>query len=427
MYHQPIVRLNGSPRMMEQKFNLRRNRSSENLRSLPPRPQLRRIPSGPEAHDVRRRHESPEARGHLHPRHHQPRQAPGRHQPGMAHDMHINVFLPRNGDQHLKPVIEARKRNQRPNLPVNGRAYINVKPSGYGNYNGYNFAELNRRYRMPGIDEAYGLGGVAQHSHDQFDLQFIILRHSDRIDRVEGSKWFDKFFDEAGKMKPQQQAKNSLANRLPNRKPPYMYIVDPPLSAEGQNKAVSLGTQLAKRMRVDYCYSSPASRCVLTADAVLRGMARNDVRIRLETDLFEPMIWNLPLRDLKIPDPFLSPNEWAQTGIKTTLNSETRKGLPLSENSLSSYLDRSKQCFDQIVRQCDQRRLNQRSMGQPAAPITVLIVGHAATGIVLSAIASNKRTNEATLNEESKLVPYLKHTTLRRHPTKRNWSLSLHH
>ena len=261
---------------------------------------------------------------------------------------------------------------------------------------------------------------AAPNPSNDYDLRFIVFRHGERIDQGVGRDWYDKIFkvDDAP---PEAYNHPLLPRPLPHRSPSLIYQYDPPLSANGQQAALAKGQQLRqKNIKIDFCFSSPASRCVLTADALLQGLNQRTVPIRIHQHLFEPMNWNLPLKDLKGHNPFLTPEDWKRFGYNTDLSSQNQNTHLRVYGTEHEYFDRSKNFFDTTVQYLDTSVLPaQKQRGRKQ--LTILVVAHAATPKTLSYIARKKPLDVKTLFEQCKDVTYLQAATIFRNPTTHEW------
>jgi broad specificity phosphatase PhoE len=264
---------------------------------------------------------------------------------------------------------------------------------------------------------------IYQTQHN-YDLRLIICRHGERIDQSLGTDWYAKVFNGVPSAPLQAYKHPSLPYRLPPRANTLLYVFDPPITRSGEQQAYVKGQDLLRTgATVDYCYSSPASRSVLTANAILRGMNRSQVPIRLEPYLFEPMNWNSALLLLDKMYPFLSASDWKQTGYNIDQHYQRLNNyLNLHETEID-YYNRSRNVFDSIV-QHHGRTLPQVPYGQMARTRkTILIVGHAASSEIFSTIALRQPFDVKTFGENCGKIPYLHTAVLERDAITHIWYL----
>lgn len=257
-----------------------------------------------------------------------------------------------------------------------------------------------------------------------YDIRLIILRHAERIDHVLGSDWYDKVFNGVPSASKTSYRHPSLPYRLPQRSKTFLYIVDPPISRLGEQQAFAKGQQLTRTgVSVDYCYSSPASRSILTANGLLKGMNRSQVPIRLEPCLFEPMTWNSALETLGQVHPFMSKTDWQQTGYNIDSRYQCFSNILNMKETENDYFKRSLNFFNSIV-QHHGRSLIPGSDGQASRRrLTILLVGHASSTEMFSTIALRQPFDAKTLTEQSNKVPYLHTAVLERDAITHNWYL----
>ncbi|CAF3422523.1 unnamed protein product [Rotaria socialis] len=258
---------------------------------------------------------------------------------------------------------------------------------------------------------------VPQRNPQTYDLRLIIIRHGERIDTILGENWFDQVFGD-GTSPPQNYLRSYLPSRLPNRRDTFLYMLDPPITRNGQQKALTLGHQLSTvASNIDACYSSPASRCVLTAASVLQGMNRTNIPLRLEPYLFEPMFWNQPYQEFINVSPFMSSQTWARTGYNIDRAYQRLDDFLNPQETEYDYRDRSKYFFKAIEQDHD-HRVRAGGYGRPS---TVLIVGHAATPLIFSNIATHRSFDPVTFREQCAHIPFLHTIVLERNATTHIW------
>jgi len=298
---------------------------------------------------------------------------------------------------------------------------VNKTPVFINNNDNKNYYKKNNKI-IKKYDYAINPYYKTQHN---YDLRLIILRHAERIDQSLGQDWYDKVFGGVPSAPAQAYKNPFLPSRLPHRSNTLLYVFDPPISRLGEQQSFYKGQQLARTSAtVDYCYSSPASRSVLTANAILKGMNRSHIPIRLEPYLFEPMNWNSALLLLGKINPFMSTNDWQQTGYNIDQRYHRLSNYLNLHETETDYYNRSKDFFESIVRRHDEVSPRVPPYGYaPRRRTTILIVGHASSTEMFSTIALRQPFNVKTFNEQSAKVPYLHAAVLERDATTRIWSL----
>jgi ubiquitin-associated and SH3 domain-containing protein len=107
-------------------------------------------------------------------------------------------------------------------------------------------------------------------------LRIIITRHGERVDFELGSDWFQKM--------QQSRMRDPRISYMAFRPDPNEWQFDTPLTVKGEHQAKYVGKDLQRKgFNIDYCYASPAYRCVQTARNVLEGQNRPDLPINVET------------------------------------------------------------------------------------------------------------------------------------------------
>ena len=257
-----------------------------------------------------------------------------------------------------------------------------------------------------------------------YDLRLIILRHGERVDTTLGENWYEQVFGGVPSAPVQSYSHPKLPRRLPHRPNTYLYMFDPPITRAGEQMAFTRGQQLARLGgQVDYCYSSPASRCILTANGLLHGLDRSQVPIRTEPYLFEPLNWNEALRMLKDTPPFMSTHEWAQAGYNIDRRYRSMDDYLNPYETENDYFQRSQLLFQTI----------ERRHGGTAAPIghgyahgrrtTVLLVGHAASPIIFPTIASRQPFDAQVFGAQCGRISFLQTVILEREAISRQWNI----
>lgn len=248
-----------------------------------------------------------------------------------------------------------------------------------------------------------------------YDIRLILLRHAERVDLTLGEKWYDQVFGGFPSAPPQMYSNPILPSQLPHRINTLLYVFDPPITRIGQQKSFQKGQSLSQMgVSVDACYSSPACRSVITATAVLRGLNRYNVPIRIEPILFEPMNWNTPLQALGDISPFMSTGDWAQAGYNVDRRYRRLTDyLNPSENE-NDFYKRSQVFFQSIERQYG------RGVGY-GRRANILVVGHAATPLIYSTIAQRQPFNAEVFGQQCGNIQFLETIVLERDATSRIW------
>ncbi|NWZ64703.1 UBS3A protein, partial [Acrocephalus arundinaceus] len=119
----------------------------------------------------------------------------------------------------------------------------------------------------------------------------LVMRHGERVDQVFGKSWLQQCLTADGKY---YRADLNFPSSLPRQKESMkQFECDPPLSCCGIFQSRLIGEALLdQEVTVSYVYSSPALRCVQTAQHLLQGLKLNqNVRIRVEPGLFDWTKW----------------------------------------------------------------------------------------------------------------------------------------
>ena len=256
-----------------------------------------------------------------------------------------------------------------------------------------------------------------------YDLRLIICRHGERIDQSLGQDWYDKVFNGVPSAPSIAYRHSALPYRLPPRSNTLLYVFDPPISRTGEQQAYAKGQDLLRTgTTIDYCYSSPASRSVLTANAILRGMNRGQIPIRLEPSLFEPMNWNSALLLLDKTPPFMSTHDWKQSGYNVDQHYKRFHNYLNPHETEMDYYNRSRDFFDSLV-----RHHGKRMAASPYRPApkrrTILLVGHASSSEIFSTIALRQPFDVKIFGEQCAKIPYLHTAVLERDAHTHQWHL----
>jgi broad specificity phosphatase PhoE len=261
-----------------------------------------------------------------------------------------------------------------------------------------------------------------QHPHQNipnYDLRLIILRHAERVDLALGPQWYDQVFGGVPSASPQSYQNPILPQRLPHRANTLLYVFDPPITRTGEQESVRRGQQLSRLgVNVDYCYSSPASRSVLTANGVLRGMNKSQVSICLEPYLFEPMNWNTQLQMLGDMSPFMSTGDWANSGYNINRRYPRLDDYLNPSETETDYYTRSQYVFNSLE---DRHSYNRQQFGNRRRPTTILIVGHAGTPIIFPTVALQQTFNAQVFGEQCGHIPFLHTVVLERNAANHKW------
>ena len=120
-----------------------------------------------------------------------------------------------------------------------------------------------------------GLRRLLGFSPPSSNLRIVITRHGERTDLALGKQWFSKMQHHGGQ--------DPRVPHLTRREHVRDWNYDPPVTVDGERQGASVGTQLAHLgYPIDYCYSSPAYRCVQTATKILESQGRQAVPISIE-------------------------------------------------------------------------------------------------------------------------------------------------
>jgi broad specificity phosphatase PhoE len=278
------------------------------------------------------------------------------------------------------------------------------------------YNHVNPDYRVP--------PNVDQRTQYNYDLRLIILRHAERVDQALGQDWYDQVFGGAPSAPPQAYKHPSLPQKLPPRANTLLYVFDPPITRAGEQQSVYKGQQLGRvGAFADYCYSSPASRSVITANAILKGMNRSHVPIRLEPYLFEPMNWNSALSLLGQMNPFMSSTDWRTTGYNIDMRYHRLNNYINTNENETGYYTRTRNVFDAIERHHGDSNGRAQHGQTPKRRTTILIVGHASSTEMFSTIALRQPFDTKELVDQSAKVPYLHTAVLERDAYTRAWYL----
>ncbi|CAF0872694.1 unnamed protein product [Didymodactylos carnosus] len=171
---------------------------------------------------------------------------------------------------------------------------------------------LNRRrsvrYTKPSLHQAQPLPPPLRPINEGQKL--FVIRHAERVDSTFGITWVDNVFDKNGQYK---RLNLNLPKKMIQRRDNKDFLFDPPLTELGLVECKMVGEELlAQGVKISHVYSSPALRCVQTADKIIEGLNKKDeIPIRIEPCLFEFLKW-YPVVPLKWP--FLTIDELSKNG-----------------------------------------------------------------------------------------------------------------
>ena len=194
--------------------------------------------------------------------------------------------------------------------------------------------------------------------------RLFICRHAERVDVTFGKQWISLSFDSNGFY---TRRNLNMPRDIPKRKGgPNDFVKDSPITEMGVYQARLTGEGMREQgIRLSHVFSSPALRCVQTADAILKGLQETNMKIKIEGGLFEWLAWCQG----GFPPPFMTPTEMAKYGLQvdTTYKSQVSlQDLKPNETHLEFY-----------KRMVNLTKLLLKTVG-PAAG-NVMFVGHAAT------------------------------------------------
>jgi ubiquitin-associated SH3 domain-containing protein len=204
--------------------------------------------------------------------------------------------------------------------------------------------------------------------------RIIIMRHSERLDFViRNPNWPSEVFIN-GVYSPNI---NQLPTILPTRTNPHEYILDTPLTRYGKAHAYHTGEFFRSVGLIpNRVYTSPAMRCIQTADSVLDGLGvRDKTPLRIDLALYEPTRKELPLQ---------SANFFSSAGFNIDL--KYRSLIPSNDSriilneSRLKYYRRMYLILKRII-----KKLTTQSMKTSSSP-TILIVTHRSCVTLLAAM-----------------------------------------
>ena len=145
----------------------------------------------------------------------------------------------------------------------------------------------------------------------------VMVRHAERVDITFGHQWLQYSFD---KDNSYHRRNLNMPKTVPIRKGGASdFKGDTPITEMGIVQARLTGEAMSEQgIPIHHIYSSPALRCVQTADSILKGMGDTKPKIRIEHGLFEWLAW---CRD-GIPK-FMAPDELAASGLQVDTSYKT--------------------------------------------------------------------------------------------------------
>jgi hypothetical protein len=287
-------------------------------------------------------------------------------------------------------------------------------------------ANNNRNHRfMPILNVWHDQVHPIFNARKTCDIRLIILRHAERLDRLIGHDWCRNSFGTSASVAPTAYCHALLPKCLPHRINTSMYQFDPPISRNGETAAIIKGRQLAnENIHVDYCFASPASRCVITANAILYGMGQQSVPICIENYLMEPMSCSTSLQLLGSLSPFLELGDWMRSGYNIDRNYRTLNPLLPKYDTEHYYYYRSKLCLERIVRTYYSHQAINTNGARSQQRITILIVGHACTTPIFEMVAIHTGLNVNELIRKTEEKQYLDTAILEYDNKTKRWRAS---
>lgn len=206
--------------------------------------------------------------------------------------------------------------------------------------------------------------------------KLLVVRHAERVDSTFGSGWIDHVFDKTTGF--YRRVNLNLPKKMVTRRDLKDFLFDPPITELGCHESKMIGEELlAQGIQIQHVYSSPALRCVQTADKILEGLQMRDrISIRIEPCLFEFLKW-YPLVPVKWP--FLGLDELNRNGFN--VDQSYRPFYPIEslrkDEDESMYYARSHFIVTSILKQHDNDGGN------------VLVVGHVCRSIFCPSLELN--------------------------------------
>ena len=228
-------------------------------------------------------------------------------------------------------------------------------------------------------------------TYPQGPRKLFVIRHAERVDVTFGKQWVKSSFNDNGQY---IRLNLNMPKDLPERAGgPSEFLMDPPITQCGLYVAKLTGESMKDSgIKIHHVFSSPALRCVQTANAILEGMEEYSIKIKIEPALFEWLAWcrgDVPV--------FMSNDELSKFGLnvdQSYVSKVLMKDLKPNETHLEFY----KRSFNIT-------RLLMKSVGQHTG--NIMIVGHAANleACTRNLVGSNPRSPQELTNLVQK-VPY---------------------
>jgi broad specificity phosphatase PhoE len=197
--------------------------------------------------------------------------------------------------------------------------------------------------------------------------RIIIMRHSERLDFVlKNNHWPQEVFIN-GVYSPNV---TQMPTMLPVRANPDEYSLDTPLSRHGKAHAYHTGEFFRSLGLIPHrVYTSPAMRCVQTADSVLDGLGRRErALLRIDLALHEPTKRQLPLQPAEF---FASAGFFVDLNYRPVLSS-ANNSIIVRETRLAYY----RRMYG-VLKRITQKLISQNiKISASSVPPTVLIVTH---------------------------------------------------
>ncbi len=207
--------------------------------------------------------------------------------------------------------------------------------------------------------------------------RIIIMRHSERLDFVlKNNHWPQEVFIN-GVYSPNV---TQMPTVLPTRANPHEYSLDTPLSRHGKAHSYHTGEFFRSLGLIPHrVYTSPAMRCVQTADAVLEGLGRRErAPLRIDLALHEPTKRQLPLQSA---DFFASAGFFVDANYRPIL-SPANNSIIVRETRLAYY-----RRMYAVLKRITQKLISQNmKRSSSSVPPTILIVTHRPCVTLLAAM-----------------------------------------
>jgi broad specificity phosphatase PhoE len=203
------------------------------------------------------------------------------------------------------------------------------------------------------------------------------MRHSERLDFVlKNNHWPQEVFIN-GVYSPNV---TQMPTVLPTRANPHEYSLDTPLSRHGKAHSYHTGEFFRSLGLIPHrVYTSPAMRCVQTADAVLEGLGRRErAPLRIDLALHEPTKRQLPLQSA---DFFASAGFFVDANYRPIL-SPANNSIIVRETRLAYY-----RRMYAVLKRITQKLISQNmKRSSSLVPPTILIVTHRPCVTLLAAM-----------------------------------------